>query len=721
VFTTFRWWTIMLLVIAAVGAYAGNAASTAEGIFHRASAAPGDRVLQEQMLVAIDEDIAQDGRGPLAHYVRGWILSRLGRLDEAVTSYETATRLDPHFSDAYYNAGVILADQKRDREALIKFDAAVASDPKNVDAAYDAGQLYYNQRDFEHALSRWTQARDLAPSDFNIAKKRVQALNALGRDNAAREARDAVLALWKNSTDPAVRALTEYVIDQFDVGSAHVYAYETLQPAGNVYDLYTFKVMRSEDQLVGTVALQFGARSDAAMPYVIRGSRVRDHSSFTGSTFAQLPTYGELKPKIMEEVRRRILPTYVGNDAVIELGFGRDGSLETARTLAAPGSSVARAAAPTIPRHVDPAVMPRDQWAELLSTHPRDRHLWHLELRRVIRLGQRPDDRATDDSQAAVEFARANYHHLRGIAFRHLDRRDIALREFDLAETCAMQLWDSERCAAAADHCHDIRDSLRRTHTLKAYVYRDRNDPRGEWRELRAALKWAGAHNARDPLDNLRRWCEAGDRPRCALRALFRSLAISHRLGDAEWFEDAARSIDVTYARVFDDISWDRHTGTRRTDDPRDFADMYGIGIGRPMKYGMVSAEEDAATFTTLFMAQEQVELHRGKVARDVRCPYASLKELRANVDVEGYVRQQLVEKNFEPAAKYLFHVWVEDGFGAAAFRVTPTERQRNLVTFDEVRAQLESTPGLTVAPSTLRAIELFELGNRVAQRYFGH
>src|SRR5438105_6708627 len=77
-----------------------------------------------------------------------------------------------------------------------RFDAQLQSNPADVDAAYNAGQAYYNLGKMELALDRWRKAQKLAPGDFDIAKKILQATYGAGHTTEIASAHAAVVSLW---------------------------------------------------------------------------------------------------------------------------------------------------------------------------------------------------------------------------------------------------------------------------------------------------------------------------------------------------------------------------------------------------------------------------------------------------------------------------------------------------------------------------------------------
>jgi len=275
-------------------------------ILKEAEANKQDRKVLEGCLARIEaETKARPGFG-LNHYVAGWILSHLGKLEEAVASYDRAFKNDPKLAAAAYNAGVILAGLGRDNDAVERWEAAIVSAPEDIDALYNLAQLHYNRKDFAAALQSWSKARELAPSDFEIAKKVLQATNALGQRAAAVKAREAVFDLWRTSDDPEVRKLTEYVFDQFDVGTLHIFAFETFEPKGDSYNVYAFKAAGPDNKTVGTVQLESSpSLRDAGTPYIIGVKAGGEHRTL-GMAFKDLPSYDVLKPLVVKVIEDNI-------------------------------------------------------------------------------------------------------------------------------------------------------------------------------------------------------------------------------------------------------------------------------------------------------------------------------------------------------------------------------------------------------------------------------
>jgi tetratricopeptide (TPR) repeat protein len=293
----------LLFPLAVVLAMTTNAHADSEAIaiLKNAIKHEKDKQVLADSLAAIEKVIAKNDKDPEAHYARGWVLSRLERRDDAVVEYDKALAIDPKFADAAYNAGVVLADLKKEKEAIARFDKALAIDAKHVDAAYNAGQGYYNQKDYKHAAERWVAAQKLAPDDFQIAKKLVQAYIALGKDVDAAKARDEVFALYKAGK---VGKAKDFVFDQFDVGTFHIYAYEAFDTSGDLAYVYRFDVT-DNNKPIGSVNLETSAViREQGLPFLLGMDKGGTHSQL-GKNFKKLPAYKELKPMVADAIKAK--------------------------------------------------------------------------------------------------------------------------------------------------------------------------------------------------------------------------------------------------------------------------------------------------------------------------------------------------------------------------------------------------------------------------------
>jgi tetratricopeptide (TPR) repeat protein len=297
-----------LLVLAALVMFSGSAAADdkdSEGIAILRVAMEQEKnpAALAESLTKLDDLVKKEPKQADAHYARGWVLSRLGKADDAVTAYDKAFALDKRLADAAYNAGVVLARAGKQKEAVARFDKALTSDPKLVDAAYNAGQAYYDLKQFAKAAERWTAAQKLTPDDFNTAKKLLQAYVALGKAAEAAKARDKVFALKKAATDPGLVRMKSFVFDQFDVGKHHIYVYEAFDTSGDLAYVYQFQVTE-QDKPIGSVNLETSAViREQGVPFILGMDKGDKHSTFSDKVWKTLPAYKDIKAIAIEKIK----------------------------------------------------------------------------------------------------------------------------------------------------------------------------------------------------------------------------------------------------------------------------------------------------------------------------------------------------------------------------------------------------------------------------------
>ena len=107
-----------------------------------------------------------------AHTARGFVLSLVDRLPEAVSEFETAIRLDPKHFDAYYYYGRIRFANGEFAEAAELFETAAAVSPEEYQAISLLPQVYRSlgrERDeeeaFRRAFERIERRLELNPDD----------------------------------------------------------------------------------------------------------------------------------------------------------------------------------------------------------------------------------------------------------------------------------------------------------------------------------------------------------------------------------------------------------------------------------------------------------------------------------------------------------------------------------------------------------------------------
>src|SRR5207302_6978175 len=129
-----------------------------------------------------------------------------GQADEAMLHYEEAIKLVPNYADAYYNRGNILFANGRVDEAIADWEKSLQIQPNNADAHTCLGNALLRQGSLKEAIAHYEKALALAPKDphsrINIAWVLATSSDASIRDGAraVEFAREAVEL--SNSGDP---------------------------------------------------------------------------------------------------------------------------------------------------------------------------------------------------------------------------------------------------------------------------------------------------------------------------------------------------------------------------------------------------------------------------------------------------------------------------------------------------------------------------------------
>lgn len=174
-----------------------------------------------QALRAVDEGIRRAPHFTRGYFVRGQILTRMNRLEEAREAFEHVLNTDPSFSQIHFYLGNNAVQRRQFSEALSHFDAEIANlSPEtqirhklavwmqkgnvhrelgeaadartayeqtlvlndSLDLAYDAiGQVYREEGELELALAAKLRAYELNPENGNYAYNVGAVLYLLGR------------------------------------------------------------------------------------------------------------------------------------------------------------------------------------------------------------------------------------------------------------------------------------------------------------------------------------------------------------------------------------------------------------------------------------------------------------------------------------------------------------------------------------------------------------
>lgn len=175
------------------------------------------------------------------------------------------------------------------------------------------------------------------------------------------------------------------------------------------------------------------------------------------------------------------------------------------------------------------------------------------------------------------------------------------------------------------------------------------------------------------------------------------------RPDDCQIYLDTCRDV---CRLLFDSLCW--HEGHLTNSDPRDFADLAGLKIGHPQKYGMTTVAEDRATYKAICDCSSRFpSLYVGVTGTEAQFAkaygYSSIEEYRREFNLQRYIREQLALGNVEPALKALYFWHLDEGFTLD----TKDSSLTQFVTIDEISAAAENAR--RVSSTTITVMKAFQ------------
>jgi predicted O-linked N-acetylglucosamine transferase (SPINDLY family) len=115
----------------------------------------------------------------------GNVLQALGRLDEALESYDKALAIEPSLINALYNRGITLSNMKRMTDALASYDKALEIAPDDAGIRMNRVSILVDLKRPQEALAAAEKLLALAPQSVEAWNNRAIALQALERFDEA--------------------------------------------------------------------------------------------------------------------------------------------------------------------------------------------------------------------------------------------------------------------------------------------------------------------------------------------------------------------------------------------------------------------------------------------------------------------------------------------------------------------------------------------------------
>lgn len=374
-----------------------------------------------------DQAVAAYPRTGYAYRARAWHRVLTADLKAATSDVEMALGLNPDSGSAYLIRGVILTRQDRLDQAIIAYNRALALDPAYPYAFQNLSDIYRQKKDFAAALKAADDGLKLAPKDTNLLFSRAFALHATGDFLAERKTYDTLIdhspdavayynrgLLWSKEGDHKL-ALKDYE------------AAEKLDPK-DLDTLYNKGVeLESLDRWKEAIKTYEGIAvldPTSSKPWIFKGNVYLDNND-PDSAMASFQQAIKLNPK-SGEAHRRLAEAYVDKDqedaarSEFALALKLDSKDEWAWLDLGVLNMVA-----------DRTKEARSNFDRVLQINPKNAEA--LARRAVLKWWDGKDEPALVDLGAALEIEpdytyALNY---RGLVYRDMEKLDEALADYD--------------------------------------------------------------------------------------------------------------------------------------------------------------------------------------------------------------------------------------------------------------------------------------------------
>ncbi len=129
----------------------------------------------------------------IGHNNLGNEFTRQGKLNEAISHYETALQIKPDYAEAHYNLAEALVQKGRLDEAIAHYQAALQTDPDYGDARNNLGNALMRQDRVDEAIVQYQRALQTRPDSAGTHVNLGNALIRKGRvDEAIAQYREAL-------------------------------------------------------------------------------------------------------------------------------------------------------------------------------------------------------------------------------------------------------------------------------------------------------------------------------------------------------------------------------------------------------------------------------------------------------------------------------------------------------------------------------------------------
>ena len=149
------------------------------------------------------DTVAKRPKNPRAQCSLGDALSREGRVQEAIASYERALRLKPDYAEAHNNLGTLLARAGKVEEAIGHFEQALRIRPDYPEADNNLGAALVRLGKVQEAIGHYERVVRTRPDSAEAHNNLGNALAQVGKVPEAIGQYEQALRLWPNYAEAA--------------------------------------------------------------------------------------------------------------------------------------------------------------------------------------------------------------------------------------------------------------------------------------------------------------------------------------------------------------------------------------------------------------------------------------------------------------------------------------------------------------------------------------
>ncbi len=107
--------------------------------------------------------------------------TQLGKLDEAITAFQSAISLNPNHANAYYNMGVVLQNLGQHEKAIDKYKKALSIKPDSHEAYYNIGIALKDLGQLDNAINAFRKGLSIKPDYAEAYNNKGIALQGLDK------------------------------------------------------------------------------------------------------------------------------------------------------------------------------------------------------------------------------------------------------------------------------------------------------------------------------------------------------------------------------------------------------------------------------------------------------------------------------------------------------------------------------------------------------------